>query len=128
MSVTRVEGMFRSAEEIAADIARELREHPEHWIQHSLVRLESGVEEDEPEYATRSDAICWCLEGLIVRRTKWSPEDGSVDREQVFDTFRTALGETDLYRWNDAHGRTVGDVIALAERVANRTDEDRSQT
>lgn len=123
MTVTSHTEMFQSAQEVAADIARELREHPEHWIQNSLVRVESGREFDDPGFVTCGDAVCWCLEGLIIRRTSIDPEDGRIDRDLVFDAFRNVLGEHELYRWNDARGRTVGEVIALAERVAHPTDE-----
>lgn len=115
-------GMFRSAQEVAADIARELREHPDHWFQGSLVKLADGSENDEPWDATRDDAICWCLEGHIVRRTKIDPEYG-IDRDVVFSAFRLALGESELYAWNDRNGRSVADVIALAERVAHKSDD-----
>lgn len=49
---------------IAADIARELREHPERWTTGWCARDESGSGTSYDD----DDAVCWCLMGHIMRR------------------------------------------------------------
>lgn len=98
---------------IAAAIAAELRATPEHWMQGHLVRFENGKVEDDDDYATCSDAVCWCLEGLIVKHAKGD----SLLREDTYDAFRKIVGTEKLHRWNDDPYRTVNDVIEACEKV-----------
>jgi hypothetical protein len=99
---------------IAKDIVKELREHPERWTQQAIARTAAALELDD---ANDVDAVCWCLEGHIEKRTS------STSSWEVYEAFRDALGTRGLFRWNDSKLRTVDDVIALCETVANRTDE-----
>lgn len=93
---------------IAADIARELREHPERWTKGHWARDSSG---NKVSWYDQS-ATCWCLEGHINRRGgdtgDFAQAAGTIDT----DGFTTGLAE-----FNDHH--TVDDVIDLCEKVAN---------
>lgn len=91
---------------IAADIARELREHPERWTQGHWARDSSGnkVSWRDP------NAVCWCLEGHINRRGGDTGDFGNA--AGTSDDCMTGLAQ-----FNDRHG--VDDVIELCENVAN---------
>lgn len=92
---------------LAADIAKELREHPDHWTRGSDARDINGDKVD----ALHSEATCWCLEGHIIRR---SPGGFGMVRE-----FAKAADIPCLWQWNDDDPkRTVKDIIDLCERVA----------
>lgn len=103
-----------SVRQIAADIARELREHPGRWFQGALVRFASGASTSTGYGLQRVDAVCWCLEGHICKRV-----DDEV-RLVAMNKFHEAalIPEGSLNSWNDKPGRTVEDVIALCEKVA----------
>lgn len=94
---------------IAADIARELREHPERWTQGTPARDKEG----DSTRARSPAAVSWCLFGHIRRRLYPA---------------RCAVGTSSLLfgrlasSWNDAPERTVTDVIALCEKVASCAD------
>lgn len=94
-----------NVKEIAADIARELREHPERWTQRSWARDAQGGK----VYWHEASAVCWCLEGHIEKR--------GGDREE----FGRAAGTGDeittgLASFNDRYD--LASVIELCERVA----------
>lgn len=103
---------------IARDIARELREHPSHWFQGALTRFADGTE--SPYLEKVKQGVCWCLEGHISRR---------VDSEVATQAIVAFLDEAharyliedgaSLFKWNDAPGRTVEQVIELCEAIAN---------
>jgi hypothetical protein len=95
---------------IAADIARELREHPDNWFQGDLVRYGNGTTSSDVGFV---GGVCWCLEGHIMKRT------GIDGANAVFAAFREAIDKMDLFRWNDQPGRTVEDVIELCEKVSH---------
>lgn len=101
---------------IAADIAKELREHPDHWFQGALVRMDDGRTSDRDWAGPH--VVCWCLEGHIVKRTR-DQDDGV-----VFESFRTTLRnrhnyDESIHEWNDVPGRDVQDIIRLCDEVAN---------
>lgn len=93
---------------IAADIARELREHPERWTQGHWARDSSGnkVNWRDP------GAVCWCLEGHINKR---GGDTG--DFAQAAGTLDAEGCTTGLAQFNDRCD--VADVIELCEKVAN---------
>lgn len=100
--------------QIAADIAKELREHPERWFQGALVKFADGASTSTGAGLLRDDAVCWCLEGHICKRV-----DSEV-RWVAMGDFRDAAKITgSLNFWNDERGRTVKDVIALCDEVAS---------
>jgi hypothetical protein len=76
--------------EIAADIARELREHPERWTQGYYAFDASG----EMREAHDPRATCWCLMGMIDKRTD-CPTD-------TFEAFQKAAPFESMSVWNDA--------------------------
>lgn len=111
-----------TAKKIAAEIAAELKEHPEHWTQGAYAKLDGG----KPCDVTEPEARYWCILGLIGKRL---PIGASILlQDRIAAGFINAISEKDwraddfkmLSRWNDRHGRTVQDVISLCERV---TDE-----
>jgi hypothetical protein len=95
---------------VLAEVAQELREHPERWCQRTVARSASGegVRWDDPA------ATQWCVHGHIRKRVPLTFTAGGVIIDKLWD----ALGES-LYEWHDSPDRTVGDVIALCEKVAN---------
>lgn len=95
-----------NVKEIAADIARELRAHPERWTQGHWARAADG----DKVHWNSPRAVCWCLEGHINRR------DGDTGEfAEAAGTMGTG-GTTGLATFNDRYA--VGDVIDLCERVA----------
>jgi len=104
-----------SAQAIAADIAHEYRTSALRWTQRAWARNEIGknVHYSDPE------ATCWCLGGAIKRRVPYYACD------RIFQAFGRALVElrtswpsSDFVGWQDQPERTVGDVIALCDKVA----------
>lgn len=96
-----------SIEAVAADIARELREHPERWTQVDSAHDAFGNWTN----SWNENAVTWCLEGHVGRRVTWPL------RDQTLHRFKDTLGRI-VFTWNDERDRTVGDVIALCERIA----------
>lgn len=107
---------------IAADIARELREHPERWTQNRYARDSGGEPLDDPKHV---HAVCWCLYGHIRRRLdEEAMGEGVASTHGAFiDAIRRAspMAQASLVIWNDRYGRTVGEVIALCDAVANNS-------
>lgn len=101
--------IMHSSKEIVADIARELRAHPERWCQGPSAMNAEGHEVGSNE----DDAVAWCLEGHVWARTQMFALPVS-----TFFLLRAALGQEVLFSWNDAPGRTVSDVIQLCEKAA----------
>lgn len=100
------ERVFSSPLAVAADIARELREHPDRWTKGFNARNASGLFTGVHDPGAR----CWCLHGHILKR----------NAEFALATIGAAFGYPNISWscWNDAHERTVEDVIALCERVS----------
>lgn len=100
------ERVFVSPLAVAADIARELREHPDHWTKGFNARNADGLFTGVHDPGAR----CWCLHGHILKR----------NAEFALATIGAAFGYPNVSWscWNDADERTVGDVIALCERVS----------
>lgn len=108
-------------QEIAADIARELREHPEHWIQGSLVGFANGERGNDAESVNADNATCWCFEGLIYKRT------GTEDNFAVLEAFRAVIGMMEIHIWNDELQTTVALVIDVCDRVASSSSQQEVQ-
>lgn len=98
---------------IAADIAKELREHPDHWTTGTCARDAQGdiVASDDDE------AVCWCLMGHILKRIP------NVDAYKFGTPFFAAVGlnwDDDDVGFSDLNdGKTVEQIIDLCEKVAN---------
>lgn len=97
--------MFNTIQELAADIAKELREHPERWTQGGWARNHTrGLVSWRDE-----TAVCWCLEGHIEKRRG--------DREEFARAAGTGDGScTGLASFNDRHD--LASVIELCDKVA----------
>lgn len=94
-----------NAKSIAADIARELREHPERWTQGHWARDADGKKVSWGH----TSAVCWCLEGHIKKR------DG--DTGDFAEAAGTMNGEfTGLASFNDRYD--LASVIELCDKVA----------
>lgn len=103
--------MSTDPKSVAADIARELREHPERWTKGTHARGSSG---DQVDYASRL-AKKWCLAGHICKRV------GMGHDWEIRARFREILGIEHtmwLSSWNDEPLRTVTDIIAACDKVA----------
>ena len=86
------------------EIARELREHPEHWTQGASARDSKG----EPTDATSKSAVCWCALGLTER-------PGS--QPDLYRWLRDAT-EDFVSRWNDHPTRTASEVADAFDKAA----------
>ena len=85
---------MNTVKEIALSIASELKEHPEHWGQ--IYFHHNGKS---------------CLAGHLRRRM-----GDDYDQYNLTPFYDAVDGS--ITRWNDAPQRTVQDVIALCEKVA----------
>lgn len=101
---------------VAADIAREYREHAERWTQGWYAKTAEGKDCGP----TNPNAVCWCLRGAIEKRVGEGDEG-----IPIFEAFDRALGFQDsentlhFIAWNDDPERKVSEVIALCEAVAS---------
>lgn len=91
-------------QELAADIAAELRAHPERWTKHAMARDSGGG----PCDANSPHAVCWCLIGHGRKRHMSLPQE-------FYHLVNTGLIGS---KWNDTKERTVDDVISLCDAVA----------
>jgi hypothetical protein len=100
------ERVFSTPQEVAYDIADELRKHPDRWTQGCNARQADGLICGVHD----AEATCWCLLGHIIKRNE----------EFAFKPIRAAFGHPTVSwaAWNDSPERTVDDVIALCARVA----------
>jgi hypothetical protein len=96
-----------TAQEVAADIAAELRITASRWTAESNARDACGTHTG----VKNSDAVCWCLFGHILRRCG--------DRaESIAYAMQEIAGIPSIVAWNDKPGRTVAEVIDLCEKIA----------
>lgn len=94
---------MNTAQEVATDIARELRSNPAAWHQ-------GNFNNGSASYGHLATA--WCLSGHLRKR-------GHALGESVYDAFLEHIGaDYVVCEWNDTPGRTVEEVIALCDRVA----------
>ena len=100
---------------VALSIASELREHPDHWMQGA-----GWHKKGSGRIVTEREADVMCLMGHIFKRT------GDKHSAPVVAAFQNQLPDCQIPEWNDAPARRVGDVIALCEKVATLSDEERS--
>lgn len=93
---------------IAADIARELREHPQRWTQGAAAKKADG----KSTYSDDEEAVCWCIWGHIKKRApRWGIELATTD------SFNEAVGGN-VTTFNDMPGRTVNEMISLCDQIA----------
>jgi hypothetical protein len=85
--------------------AAKLIEQPGKWVQGENA-LDKFGEPTEPGY---SDAACWCLEGALQQ---------CGGRHSAYQAVRRAVGESNLWGWNDAPERTQPEVVAALRRAA----------
>lgn len=96
---------MNTAQEIAEDIARELRANPNAWYRGAFSNLGNcDGSWNDPE------ATAWCLSGHLKKR-------GDTRLSRFYDAFSRYAGGS-ICQWNDEPGRTVDEVIALCDRVA----------
>lgn len=114
-----------SPQQVAADIAREFRQDATRWTQRWYAKdaFGSDVYEDDPS------AVCWCLRGAIDKRclSQMANERLALRTYEAFDSVLSLPPNDDdrlsFIKWNDDPKRTVVEVIALCDRVANQSDE-----
>lgn len=100
---------MKTVQEIAAEIAQELTEHPDRWTQGTYARDEKGRE------CSTADGVCWCILGWLSRKV----ECGGI----LWESFSSAAGfenTQELLHWNDAPLRTVDEVVDLCQQVASK--------
>jgi hypothetical protein len=99
------------ARAIARSIADELRARPDHWMRGAMWRKDGS-----DRIVTEKEADVLCLMGHIFKRC------GDRKSAPVVELFERHLSRP-IADWNDARGRTVEQVVALCERVAHVSDE-----
>jgi len=99
---------MNTIQEIAADIARELRDDPARWTQAAYARDHRGY----PIQHDAKTACTWCLMGHVKKRV--TPHEEVVTSLYLL---RNAIG-TSTAEWNDVHDRTVQEVVELCDRIA----------
>lgn len=99
---------MNTIQEIATDIARELRIDPTRWTQYSYARNSDGL----PAFLHSEEARTWCLMGHVKKRV---PAGKSTSRFML--QLHTAVG-VPAATWNDAPERSVQDIIELCDRIA----------
>jgi len=109
-------GQNMTAREIAADIARELRESPERWVARTGIpgwasAINKAGEGVPPE---STDACAWTLYGHVIRRNPFALRD---------DPRHWGWGEIgpkfSFAEWEEKCGRDVETVIAFCDRIAS---------
>lgn len=99
-------------QEIAKSIADELRQHPERWTQGCTARNKEGMPVPHDDIA----AVCWCALGHLWRI---DPDGSTGMLDAAFSLMaRKHMDFGSIVKFNDAPGRTVEDVIALCDKVA----------
>ena len=68
------------------------------------------------------DAVCWCAMGAI-RRVLSAPDDNVDVMFLLMDALLRDFGSQDIDVWNDAPGRTQGEVVAYLRKVADDVEE-----
>jgi hypothetical protein len=89
--------------------ARELIAKPERWTQSTVARDARG----KSVFVSSPDAVCWCAAAALLKVTTDRDEDGgSLDasREALL---KNAGGFEYICDFNDVHGRTHAEVLAL---------------
>lgn len=95
--------------------ARTLLGRPGKWTQKTYARAVDG----EPANPLAGAATCWCLDGALLHVTK-------ADYYRVIAVWNwlgQSCGVDNLVCWNDAPGRSQGEVLALLDRGIEATRE-----
>jgi hypothetical protein len=96
---------------VARSIARELRKHPRRWTRGG--ELSGRDRHGRGCWATAPEAVAWCIEGHITKRTH------AGGYSVVCKEFIKAMDLPGaLFVWNDAKSRRTRDVIRACERVS----------
>lgn len=118
-------------QEFATKIAAELRAEPHRWTREANART---IEGDKTSVASDS-AVCWCLGGFVARELSpraptsldcyyLSVEMASLkvalENAILREGFSPGMDEPTqlVVAWNDRPGRTVEEVIALLDAMA----------
>lgn len=101
---------MKTVQQVASEIAQELREHPERWTRDADARDEDG----RTCGVYDSGAVCWCLLGYLSKIA-------APFNHGIWESFaeRAAIPLQYIVSWNDSSTRTVADVIALCDKVAS---------
>lgn len=83
--------------------AYELLDSAEKWTQGCYARRASAL----GTHLDDSDAVCWCAEGAILKCY-----ERAVDRVSAYVRLEKVIGGDHIPDWNDATGRTWGEVHA----------------
>lgn len=86
----------------------ELLADPKSWTQCTRARNAAGVsvESNDPE------AVCWCIIGAISKTNYWIK-----GHEALVARVWQLTGRGSIAGWNDAAGRTHGEVLELLRSV-----------
>ena len=95
--------------------AADLLDRPGAWSPQALARNADGVCTSPYE----EDAVSWCATGALMRVSQEADiQDYRAARAQLAETLYESDHEPDIVDWNDAHGRTQAEVVAMLRRAA----------
>jgi hypothetical protein len=87
---------------------RELLSAPERWTKEAFARDSPG----ELAGAQGRDAVCWCLDGALMRSVGGTP-----GRSAVLQLLSRAAQIDNIWTWNDAPERTHAEVLAVLDKA-----------
>ena len=88
------------------------------WCRHYYANTADGtpVEYDD------NQAVSWCLVGAL----RLESDDDKTEMYSVSEEIRNHIDGFSLATWNDARGRTQGEVLELLAKVRQSVSNDRS--
>ena len=100
-------------------MARDLIQEPDAWVQECHAWNHLGEETDP----TEPDAVCFCLEGAILRALT---ELGEVGRgDALLEINAEVMGsDENICEWNDSPERTHAEVLARVDATLERLERE----
>jgi hypothetical protein len=92
------------------EIAAELREHPERWVQNAPSLDAQGNKTN----CADAESVCWCAWGFVQR--------SRVLRVSCVDRILDDLTGGNVISWNDTPGRTAAEVAELFDKAAAKAE------
>ena len=103
-------------------MARDLIQEPDAWVQECHAQNDIG-EETGP---TEPDAVCFCLEGAIIRALSelLEVDEDELLLEEINDEVMGKNEGSKMVIWNDSPERTQAEVLARVDATLERLERE----
>jgi hypothetical protein len=102
--------------------AKQLLSDPKHWIKGDLAKNESGAVVDP----MASDAICWCMNGAMIKVTESNNLARIIQEMDAQDYLYKAIPVPYVSSYNDADETTHQDIMNVFDKAIELSRKEKS--